>query len=107
MTTELEALRRVAEAARSLASSAYDGEPGTGQVRVYVGHYRALVAALAAARGEGPPGVREFAELHGMPVPRVGEAPEAPAGPSGERDYYDELSDVLDKHPPGMPGMRR
>ena len=29
----------------------------------------------------------------------------SPRNPMG--DYYDELSDAIDEHPPGMPGVRR
>lgn len=32
---------------------------------------------------------------------------DAPLVQLPERDYYDELSDTLDEHPPGMPGVRR
>ncbi len=55
--------------------------------------------------------------VHGMGCPAYGVT--APAGPNAvlrgdsgrlsheKPDYFDELSDIIEQHPPGMPGTRR
>lgn len=51
----------------------------------------------------GPVGELIIVGRHGTVLPSL--VPKPPAEP--KTDYYDELSDILEQHPPGMPGVRR
>lgn len=53
----------------------------------------------------GPVGELIIVGRRGTVLPSV--APKPPRAETTAVDYYDDLSELLEQHPPGMPGMRR